>query len=168
MRVLIFNCTNGRSAHALLGTAVAKITAQLELHGRAKDAGAFFDHVVFCTNVTYADGGFKGGASPLITPHRLGTCETHWDIADLTSKSIPEKDLAQLTTQHELAAAWAELVPGFPVDNIHVLPSIQHAVNLVHDLRAADAQAQVDVLVSGSLHLVGGVIEVAGLSEVAL
>ena len=77
-RVLIFNCTNGRSAHALLGTAVAKITAQLELHGHAKDAGAFFDHVVFCTNVTYADGGFKGGASPSLTiPHRPTQCESH-------------------------------------------------------------------------------------------
>ena len=27
------------------------------------DARALFDHVVFCANVTYADGGFKGGAS---------------------------------------------------------------------------------------------------------
>lgn len=56
-------------------------------------------------------------------------------------------------------------MPAFSSDHIHVLPSIQHAVNLVHGLRGL---AQVDVLVSGSLHLVGGVIEVAGLSEVAL
>ncbi|KAH9843865.1 FolC bifunctional protein [Rhodofomes roseus] len=146
-RVLIFNCTNGRSAHTLLGAAVAKIAAQLQLHGKEKDASSFFDHVVFCTNVTYADGGFKG---------------------DLTSKSIPEKDLAHLTTQHELATAWASLIPSFPSHHIHVLPSIQHAINLVHDLRTTDEQSKVDVLVSGSLHLVGGVIEVAGLSEVAL
>jgi len=147
-RVLIFNCTNGRSAHALLGTAVAKIAAQLQLHGKAKDANSFFDHVIFCTNVTYTDGGFKG---------------------DLTSKSIPEKDLAQLTTQHELAAAWSSLIPTFPSDHIHVLPSIQHAINLLHDIYTEDELSQhVDVLVSGSLHLVGGVIEVAGLSEVAL
>ncbi|KZT71613.1 FolC bifunctional protein [Daedalea quercina L-15889] len=146
-RVLIFNCTNGRSAHALLGTAVAKIAAQLELHGKEKDASVFFDHVIFCTNVTYADGGFKG---------------------DLTSKSISERDLTQLTTQHELAAAWSSLIPPFPSNHIHVLPSIQHAIKLVHDLLAADEQSGVDVLVSGSLHLVGGVIEVAGLSKVAL
>lgn len=98
----------------------------------------------------------------------MSLCGTDGDTADLTSKAIPEKDLAQLTTQHELAAAWTALVPTFPSDHIHVLPSIQHAVNLVHDFRAADEQAQVDVLVSGSLHLVGGVIEVAGLSQVAL
>lgn len=65
LRVLIFNCTNGRSAYALLEAAVTKIAAQLELHGQGRDADAFFDHIVFCTNVTYADGGFKGGASPL-------------------------------------------------------------------------------------------------------
>lgn len=63
--MLIFNCTNGRSAYALLEAAVTKIAAQLELHGQGRDADAFFDHIVFCTNVTYADGGFKGGASPL-------------------------------------------------------------------------------------------------------
>ncbi|KAH9938593.1 FolC bifunctional protein [Fomitopsis serialis] len=147
-RVLIFNCTNGRSAHALLETAVAKIAAQLQLHGEAKDANSFFDYVIFCTNVTYTDGGFKG---------------------DLTSKSIPEKDLAQLTTQHELAAAWSSLIPTFPSDHIHVVPSIQHAVNLVHEILTENELSQVvDVLVSGSLHLVGGVIEVADLSEVAL
>ena len=60
--MLIFNSTNGRSAHALLGTAVTTIAGQLEAQGRAADASAFFDHVVFCTNVTYTDGGFKGGA----------------------------------------------------------------------------------------------------------
>ncbi|PCH41239.1 FolC bifunctional protein [Wolfiporia cocos MD-104 SS10] len=145
-RMLVFNCTNGRSGKALLDISLARIGAQLKLHGRDDDAGSFFDHVVFCTNVTYSDGGFKG---------------------DLTTHAIPTDDLAHLQTQHDLANAWSSLLPTFPADHIHVLPSIEHSITLVHALQKQN-EGGVDVLVSGSLHLVGGVIEVAGLSEVAL
>ena len=82
---------------------------------------------------------------------------------DLASKAISDSDLAALKTQKELANAWRDLVPSFPQDCIHILPSIEHAIDIV---RRQDGL--VDVLVAGSLHLVGGVIEVAGLSEVAL
>jgi folylpolyglutamate synthase len=85
-------------------------------------------------------------------------------VIDLTTRSIHESDLAQLTTQRDLASAWKELVPDFPAESILVLPSIEHAVRQVRDLGGEPA----DVLVTGSLHLVGGVIEVAGLSDVAL
>jgi folylpolyglutamate synthase len=59
-RVLIFNCTSGRSARALL-------EALLDAGRRAwgDRAEGYFDQVVFCTNVTYTDGGFKGGKSML-------------------------------------------------------------------------------------------------------
>jgi folylpolyglutamate synthase len=39
----------------------ATIAVQLKLHGQDEDPQAFFDHVIFCTNVTYADGGSKSG-----------------------------------------------------------------------------------------------------------
>ncbi len=55
-RVLIFNCTSERSAPALLK---ALLTRGKE--GSASELGETFDHVVFCANVTYIDGGFKGG-----------------------------------------------------------------------------------------------------------
>jgi folylpolyglutamate synthase len=58
------------------------------------------------------------------------------------------------------------LVPAFPKENIHVLPSIEHAVGVVRE--EANNGRPVEVLVTGSLHLVGGLIEVAGLSDVAL
>jgi folylpolyglutamate synthase len=74
--------------------------------------------------------------------------------------------LTQLKTQHELAAAWRSLVPTFPEENVHILPSIEHAVRVVRT--EADSGKSVDVLVTGSLHLVGGLIEVAGLTNVAL
>ncbi|KAL1747664.1 Mur ligase [Schizophyllum fasciatum] len=141
-RVLIFNCTSGRAGPSFLGTMLAKVSAQLKLHEReGESVASFFDHVIFCANVTYADGGFKG---------------------DLTTKAIPESDLAELKTQQQLASAWRELAPDFPADNVHVLPSIEHAVKIVRSSGASQ------VLVTGSLHLVGGVIEVAGLSDVAL
>ena len=56
-RVLVFNCTSGRSAPALLG-------ALIDAGKRARSRGGperWFDQVIFCTNVTYTDGGFKGG-----------------------------------------------------------------------------------------------------------
>ncbi|KAI0722909.1 FolC bifunctional protein [Earliella scabrosa] len=145
-RVLIFNCTSGRSGNTFLGAMLAKANEQLKMHGRTEDAATLFDQVIFCANVTYADGGFKG---------------------DLTTLAIPDADLAHLKTQHELASAWSSLVPTFPKESIHVLPSIEHAVNVVRRLNAS-GDKPVDVLVAGSLHLVGGVIEVAGLSDVAL
>ncbi|KZV77182.1 FolC bifunctional protein [Peniophora sp. CONT] len=144
-RVLIFNCTHGRSGQRFLGTMMAKAAEQLQLHGSQEDAPKLFDHVIFCANVTYADGHFKG---------------------DLTAVSIPEDELKHLTVQHELADAWRALAPEFPSENIHVLPSIEHAIRIVSNTE--EKGKRVDVLVTGSLHLVGGVIEVADLSEVAL
>lgn len=72
-------------------------------------------------------------------------------------------DLAELKTQNQLAAAWSSLIPTFPAANIHVLSSIEHAINLVRQLESETGNA--NVLVAGSLHLVGGVFEVAGLSS---
>ncbi|KAJ7129519.1 FolC bifunctional protein [Mycena epipterygia] len=140
-RILVFNCTSGRSGSTFLESVHSHTTARLKLFNSDETAASFFDHVIFCTNVTYADGNFKG---------------------DLTTLAIPEADLAQLKTQHQLSAAWSSLIPTFPVENIHVLPSIEHSVNLVRQLEADAGHAT--VLVAGSLHLVGGVIEVAGLS----
>lgn len=45
-----------------------------------------------------------------------------------------------------------------------MLPSIEHAVKEIEKLQSTS----VKVLVAGSLHLVGGVIEAAGLSDIAL
>ncbi|KAF7301806.1 Folylpolyglutamate synthase [Mycena indigotica] len=141
-RILIFNCTSGRSGASFLDAIHSHIKSQLQIFGSDETPSLFFDHVVFCTNVTYVDGGFKG---------------------DLTSLAIPESDLTHLKTQHQLSAAWSELIPTFPAENVHVLPSIQHAVNLIRQFDKSDGD-HTAVLVTGSLHLVGGVIEVADLS----
>ncbi|KAH8106152.1 FolC bifunctional protein [Cristinia sonorae] len=143
-RILVFNCTSGRSGSSFLGSMLAKAATQLQLFRSNEVSDELFDHVIFCTNVTYADGGFKG---------------------DLTTHAIADSDLAELKTQNDLAAAWRSLVPPFPKDRVHVLPSIEHAVATVRKLESG---GPVDVLVAGSLHLVGGTMEVAKLAEVAL
>jgi len=145
-RVLVFNCTSGRSGTSFLGKMQAGISDLLRDHNDATPAASFFDHVIFCTNVTHADGGFKG---------------------DLKVSNDPT-DLAHSKTQETLASAWSALIPTFPNSNIHILPSVEHAVNLIRKLDHSKSIGPVDVLVTGSLHLVGGVIEVAGLAGVAL
>ncbi|KAF7355445.1 Folylpolyglutamate synthase [Mycena sanguinolenta] len=141
-RILIFNCTSGRSGSTFLASIRSHIETQLKLFDSDETALSFFDHVIFCTNVTYVDGGFK---------------------ADITTVALDPADLAELKTQNQLASAWSSMFPAFPVANIHVLPSIEHAVNLVRQLESDAGTA--NVLVAGSLHLVGGVFEVAGLSS---
>jgi folylpolyglutamate synthase len=59
--VLIFNCSGGRAAESLLGSL---LDAGAKVSGKSvTELGSAFEEVVFCTNVTYADGNFKGGKS---------------------------------------------------------------------------------------------------------
>lgn len=60
-RILVFNCTSGRSGPTFLGSMLARAAEQLKIHKCEENALALFDHVIFCTNVTYASGKFKGG-----------------------------------------------------------------------------------------------------------
>jgi len=85
---------------------------------------------------------------------------------DLTTKAISHEELSNLTTQNKLATAWSSLVPEYPQENIYVLPSIEHAISQIKKLHGGTCLMK--VLVTGSLHLVGGVLEVADLSEIAL
>jgi len=147
IRVLVFNITHGRSGASFLAIIEATQVAQLTLHGRDEDSQTFFDRVIFCTNVTYANGAWK---------------------KDLTATSTSEQELTELNTQKELASAWSKLKPSFPLSQIHVVPSIEHAVNIVRGVESDANDADVSVLVTGSLHLVGGLIEAALLSDVAL
>lgn len=84
---------------------------------------------------------------------------------DLTSNAIDPTALMNLTTQHELAEAWSQLHSSPPLSSsstttqVHILPSIEDAVKLVRNLATEDKK--VEVLVAGSLHLVGGLMAVA-------
>lgn len=162
-RFLIFNCTKGRSGLNLISVILDKTKELLLQHDSEEKVESFFDTVIFCSNVTYADGHFKGG--------ELVNGSSWFDIfdqlsADLTSRSMSTADLEELKKQHELADIWIELLPTFPPDAIHVVASIEHAIQRLQKL--SNPSDKTSVLVTGSLHLVGGIIEVAGLSPVAL
>ena len=78
-RILIFNCTSGRSGSSFLSSIHVKVSELLRISHRSDDADSFFDHVIFCTNVTYADGKFKGGKCPF---HDTSTTMKNMDRSD--------------------------------------------------------------------------------------
>jgi folylpolyglutamate synthase len=82
--------------------------------------------------------------------------------ADLLSVGLNQSNDDFLAVQNELAQIWAGLVPSFNKDNIHVVLSIEHAISKAKSI--AD-QNTAQVLVTGSMHLVGGAIEVASLAH---
>ncbi|KAL8278669.1 hypothetical protein RQP46_008961 [Phenoliferia psychrophenolica] len=126
-RILIFNCTSGRSGLSLLGTL-------LDTLALSSSSPPPFSQVIFCTSTTYSSGTSKG---------------------DLVSNSVDPHDLETLATQRELADVWRELTKDSGTDiKVHVLPSIEDAVKLA---RGVAKNVDVDVLVTGSLILVGGV-----------
>ncbi|KAF2405059.1 putative tetrahydrofolylpolyglutamate synthase [Trichodelitschia bisporula] len=92
-----------------------------------------FSHVIFTTNVTYKDAGY----SP-----------------DLTAGNANAQDVQALRVQKELAALWGELDPEAEVE---VLGTIEEAVGRA---RGVAGEEEAVVLVTGSLHLVGGALEV--------
>ena len=85
---------------------------------------------------------------------------------DFITLNTPESCFANLTTQNELAEAWLSLIPGFSTSQVHMLPLIQHAVEVTRSLQGQ--RKSLDVLVCGSLHLVSSVIKIADLAEIAL
>lgn len=67
--VLVFNCSGGRAGEFLLG---ALLEAGSRTAGTSSEVlGESFDTVVFCTNVTYTDGHFKGGERPFPFHHTI-------------------------------------------------------------------------------------------------
>ena len=85
---------------------------------------------------------------------------------DFITLNTPERSFSNLTTQNELAEGWLSLIPGFSNSHVHMLPLIQHAVEVAQSLQGQ--RKLLDILVCGSLHLVGSVIEIADLAEISL
>lgn len=94
-----------------------------------------FSHAIFCTNTTYASSGYK---------------------ADLVSINTNKDDIGSLRVQRELANTYDEIDPGA---RVHVLGTIEEAVARAREI-AGESGKKVEVMATGSLHLVGGVIEV--------
>ena len=131
VRVLIFN-QQQRDATALARSLHAVLSAAL---GSPNP----FTHVIFCTNTTFVDAGFA---------------------PDLVSINVDAAQVESLSVQQRLAETWQELDPQAETQ---VVRTIEEAVEVARRLgkeREGMIGEPVEVLVTGSLHLVGGLIDV--------
>lgn len=106
-----------------------------------RDQKPAFDHVIFCTNVTYAETGYK---------------------RDFVNNQFDAKEINEMVVQRRFAEKWASLDAKA---NIHVVPTIEEAINIVrkigNEVRGQGDSSEsdsVDAFVTGSLHLVGGAL----------
>lgn len=91
-----------------------------------------FDDVIFTTNITWDSGSYS---------------------ADLVSMNTCQEDVEQLKVQNALAEEWKKIDKE---SKIHVLPNIEAAIGLIDSLSGQS----LEIFVTGSLHLVGGVLVV--------
>ncbi|KAI1430827.1 tetrahydrofolylpolyglutamate synthase [Xylaria sp. CBS 124048] len=136
-KALIFNQQGREEAvHFLDGM----ITA-LKAHGQGVNDA--FDYVVFCTNVTHAETGYR---------------------RDFVNHQYDPEAIKALTAQHRFAEKWATLDPRA---KIAVVPTIEEAINHMRDLGSSASEGQtIQVLITGSLHLVGGALSILDGAEV--
>ena len=139
-RILLFN-QQTRAGLPLLKTLHGLLSNQLqETHP--------ISHAIFCSNITFADSGFR---------------------PDLVSLNVSQKELEDLSVQKELAQGW-EGIDG-KASEIVVVRTIEDAVEkarqIAREWTGGDLQrggsieeGNIKVLVTGSVHLVGGVLEV--------
>ncbi|KAI8341279.1 Mur ligase [Chlamydoabsidia padenii] len=105
-----------------------------------QNSATSFDHVIFTTNVTYR----KGYAT------------------DNTNNTVSIPDA--LSMLKILAGSWTEHVPEFDKDNIHVVGSIEEAVDWTLDYSSQTPNRTIQVLTTGSLILVGNTLTVLGMT----
>lgn len=134
-RILIFN-QQTRDADSLARALHSALSTGLA-------AQKPFTHAVFTTNVTFQETGYK---------------------PDLVSINTNADDVEKLAVQEALAKTWLEIDPE---TEVRVVRTIEEAVRFARDVatQAAGGKAvaqgdEVKVLVTGSLHLVGGALEV--------
>ncbi|KAL4810980.1 Mur ligase [Aspergillus unguis] len=134
LRVLIFN-QQTRDSNSLAQTLHDTLKAALR-------SGTPFTHVIFCTNVTYKDSGYR---------------------PDLVSINSNADAVEKLEVQKGLAEKWNTIDPSA---DVRVYSTIEEAVDFTRDL-ASKEQGRVEgdetpimTFVTGSLHLVGGFLDV--------
>ena len=144
-RILLFN-QQTRAGLPLLRTLHTLLSTHLQ-------SAHPFSHVIFCSNVTFADSGFR---------------------PDLVSVNVSAEELQDLRVQKELARGW-EGIDGTGGE-VFIVRTIEDAVEKARQIArtwvAGDgrrggtaAEGEVKVLVTGSVHLVGGVLEVLAAEE---
>lgn len=109
------------------------------IHGALRRPGQqhALDHVVFCTNVTYSSTGYA---------------------RDFVNHGFDPKQIQNMTMQRRFADKWSSLDPGA---DVRVMPTIEDAVAFARRLGDGLLGGEkLQVFVTGSLHLVGGVLGV--------
>lgn len=137
-RVLIFN-QQKRDADALARALHRVLKERLD----EDHASPPITHAVFCSNTTFQETGFR---------------------PDLVSVNANEEDVEALRVQGRLAETWRDASADDKGEGVEVavVRTIEEAVGLVRDL-SRGREDEVDgtvVLATGSLHLVGGLLEV--------
>ncbi|KAM3442222.1 hypothetical protein MY4824_001234 [Beauveria thailandica] len=134
-RVLIFN-QQGRAEAVDFLASIHAANKKPSAFPPAPEGGAqSFDHVIFCTNVTYAATGYK---------------------RDFVNRQVDPRDVAGMTAQRRFAEAWARLDPGA---DVRVLPTIEEALDCARGFgEGLPEGSAVQAYVTGSLHLVGGAL----------
>lgn len=129
-RILIFNQQTRDS--------VALARALYQTLANALGSKKPFTHALFCTNVTYKEAGYR---------------------PDLVSSNINASDVKKLRVQTALAETWKAIDPS---TEVLVKGTIEEAVEFVRSLgeQAKMGDSDTKVLVTGSLHLVGGFLDV--------
>lgn len=134
-RILIFN-QQTRDASALANALNSALQA-----GVTTNSASPFTHVIFTTNQTFSEG-YK---------------------PDLVSMNTNQQDVDTLSVQKALANTWSEIDS---IAQVHVLRTIEEAIGTARTVaydyaeKATGGDAEVAVLITGSLHLVGGALEV--------
>ncbi|KAM0556756.1 hypothetical protein ACHAPJ_005815 [Fusarium lateritium] len=125
-RVMIFN-QQGRSEAVDFLDSVFKATK--------RDGQPAFDHVVFCTNVTYAASGYK---------------------RDFVNRQYDPAEIDKMTVQQRFAEKWTSLDPAATVK---VMPTIEQSIDYARHVGENLPEGEtVQAFITGSLHLVGGAL----------
>ncbi|KAJ5308984.1 hypothetical protein N7508_004363 [Penicillium antarcticum] len=133
-RILIFN-QQTRDSTALARALHETLAAALEYDTP-------FTHAIFCTNITYKSAGFR---------------------PDLVSMNTNADDLELLRVQKSLATAWNSIDPKAQT---HVFGTIEEAVDFAREVAGQERkdlqkdEPPVMTFVTGSIHLVGGFLDV--------
>ena len=107
-----------------------------------------FTHAIFCTNVTYTSSGYR---------------------PDLVSINADESIVKSMQVQKELAATWEQVAGVLDSTRVIIMPTIEEAVKACREIarkwqqrarQSSSMQSRPMVLATGSIHLIGGVIDV--------
>lgn len=125
-RVMIFN-QQGRSEAVDFLESIQKATK--------RDGKPAFDHVIFCTNVTYSATGYK---------------------RDFVNHQFDPADIDKMTVQHRFAEKWSSIDPD---STVKVMPTIEQSIDYARQLGEGLSEGEsVQAFITGSLHLVGGAL----------